>query len=69
MEKVTYIVDYSQARSKKARTSAEPPQTFATEFVDEARHAFEEGANVLEVREVVWLVGRSRIAINVTTPR
>ena len=54
MEKVTYFVRY-------------PSESFSTEFVDEAKHAFDEGAQVVEVREVFWVVGRSKIEITVTT--
>lgn len=54
MEKVTYFVNY-------------PTESFSTELRDEAKHAFDEGAQAAEVREVVMVVGRSKIEIVVTT--
>ena len=54
MEKVTYFVSY-------------PTESFSTELVDEAKHAFDEGAQVVEVREVFWVVGRSKFEITVAT--
>ncbi|MBR4834350.1 MAG: hypothetical protein IKU86_08505 [Thermoguttaceae bacterium] len=53
-EKVTYFVNYQT-------------ESFSTELRDEAKHAFDEGAQVVEVREVVLVVGRSKIEITVTT--
>lgn len=54
MEKIVYFVNY-------------PNESYSTELVDEAKHAFDEGAQVLEVRVVTVRVGRSLIELRVST--
>ena len=54
MEKVVYLVAYESGES------------FKTEMVEEARYAHENGANILEIREIDQFVGRTRIEIRIT---
>ncbi len=54
MEKVVYLVAYDGGES------------FETEMVEEARYAYENGATVLEVREVEHFTSRIRVEVRVT---
>lgn len=55
MERVIYLVAYPSGES------------FRTELSDEAIYAHEKGAEVLEVREIDWFVGKVHVEVRTTT--